>query len=127
MGFDITLVDRLGAEFPFHDNVGLFEPLVRVAQLIYEVAGDVGRYAIIVIVAESAWPEELTLRAEQPVVEDGRVRLHGFFAVQNGSQDLVIDFDEGQRGLGGMHAVGRHRGHGMAFVQRFVGGQHVVA
>jgi len=51
VGLDVTLVHGGGTEFPFHDYVGIFEPLIGVSQLEEEVVGDVGGFFCIVVVA----------------------------------------------------------------------------
>jgi hypothetical protein len=57
LGLDVALVDRLGGEFPFHDDGGLLEPLLQVAPLELEVAGDVAFLAGVLASLEALHPE----------------------------------------------------------------------
>ena len=116
MGFDVTLVYRPGAELPLHHHVSVFEALFLVANLVHKMTGNVGWFALVVVILESAGPEELPFGAEQPIMEDGRIRLHSFFGVQNGSQNFVVDFNHCQRSFRCVNAVRRHPGDCMAFV-----------
>jgi hypothetical protein len=70
VGFYVTLVHRLGSELSLHHCVSLFETLFLVTHFKDKMTGNVGWGAMIVVIFQSASPEELALGMEQPVMEN---------------------------------------------------------
>ena len=119
---NVSLVHRLGGELPFNDDIGLPEPLLQVAALELEVAGDVALRASILAGAGPFDPEP----GGHVLMQQGRIGLHGFADVQDRRQHLVVDLDQVE---GFFSHVGIDSGHcryRMADVQHLLVGQDVV-
>ena len=86
---DVPLVHCLGGELPFHDDIGLPEPLLQVAPLKLNVAGDVTLSSILAG-AGPFNPEP----GGQVLMQQGRIGLHGLADVQDRRQHFVVDLDQ---------------------------------
>ena len=108
VGLDIALMHRLGGEGALDDDIGLGESGLEIAaregHLLEDVRRRLGR--------------RLHALGEHVVVEHRRVRRHRLAHVDHVRQHLVVDLDQVQRLLGDGLRGRRHRGHGMAVVER---------
>ncbi len=91
------------AVLALHDEVGLLEALLDVAQLAVDVAGEVARGV-------------LDARRVGLVVDHRRAPVHRVLHVEHGRQHLVLHLDAPQRLLGDGPRVGRDGGHAVADV-----------
>ena len=117
VGLDVALVHGGGVELALDHQVGLLEAFRHVAQGEAVVAGDVALG--VRLLAQRG--------GGQAVVQLRRVFPHGLGGRQHRRQHFVFHLDEAHRLLGDVHVDGRHRGDGVAAVQRFFLRQHVVA
>ena len=117
MGLDVALVHRRRVNLGLGGDGGLLEAPGQVAELVAHVRGDVAAAAR--VLAE--------LLGRHVLVQHRRVVAHGVEDVHRRRQHLVVYLDQGQGFLGGVQGGGRHGRHGMAAVERLVGGEHVVA
>ena len=113
----VALVNRARAKLALYHHVGLPKALFHIAQRVLLVGCDI-RAARRVIAHR---------RGGHVGMQDGRVGFHSVFHVGDGGQDFVPDVNERQRLFGGVGAGGGDGGDGMAFVERLVRRQEVVA
>ena len=113
VGFDVSLVDRLGLELTLDYHVGLGKALLDVAQLVLDVAGDVALDPGVLAPGEAGHPE----MGSHVVVEDGGVVVQGVVQGQHGGQHFVVHFDELGRLVGDVGVDGGYRGDGVALVE----------
>ena len=98
-----------------HDLVGGRETGRKIAQLVFDPFGNVGRLR-----------RGLDPAGDQVGKQERRIWLHRLIDIDNMRQHLVIDRYQRQRLVGYRLAGCRHRGHGMALVERLLA-RHDVA
>jgi hypothetical protein len=109
MRLNVALMNGLGVELPFHNDLGFFKALHHIAQLVLNVAGDVALIASVVSPAEPLHPEP----GRHILVEEGRILFHGILESKNGGQHLVVHLDELEGLFGDVRTGSGHRCHGV--------------
>ena len=94
VGLDVSLVYGGGVELPLHYQVGLLEPLGRVADLEDEMVGDVAALTGVVIVQQAPSPAAGRGHGHEAVVEQGGVLFHGVQHAHHGWEHLVVHVDQ---------------------------------
>ena len=110
MGFDITLVHRRGAEAAFDNDIGFGKTGIDIAQLVFQLARDVGRLAV----------------EFDEIMQDRRIGLDRVFRVNHEGQDLIFHFDQLQR-FGGHFFRNRGNGGNRVAMEQRLFARHDVA
>jgi hypothetical protein len=121
MGFNVSLMDRLGIELQLHSDIGSLEPLLDVTQNVLNVSGHVALLARVITPVEPLHFEV----GGQIIVEERSTVLKGVVDGQYGGQDFVVHFNEIDGQLCDVGAGGSQGRDGMTLVQCLLVGHYV--
>ena len=122
---DVALVVHRRVELALEDDVRLGEAGVEVALCELDALRDVGG-AVAVLLGALGAEEAEDLLGRDALVDDRRVFRHRVLHVHHRLEHLVLDLDEVEGVLGDVGVVRGDGGHGVAAVERLVGGEDVV-
>ena len=117
MGLDIPLMHHRRLELAFHNHIGRRKALGQITAGMLEVGRYVGRFVRFFA----------QLIGKEILMQQRRVRLHGFFGIEHDRQHLIFDFDQGGGFFGNVGADCGHRSHRMTVVKHLVMGDNVIA
>ena len=106
---DIGLMHGRGLERHLDDLVGCRKTGREIAQLEFDPLGNIGGLR-----------RRLDPAGDQVGKQERRIRLHRLVDIDDMRQHFVVDRDQRQRLVGDRLAGRRHRGHGMALIERLL-------